>query len=372
MNAVPSRVREPYLHSLDLLRGAAALFVCIYHINFMLTPHHALLPGGYLCVDLFFLLSGFVIARTYDRQIAADMTLGAFCIQRLARLYPLFFMTTLLGFVAINARLYETAHGYGGGRVIATLLGNLLLVPNLLDPFGMRSMFPFNGAAWSIFFELCVNLVFVLCWRHLSARRLEAVVVIYGLLLLLVAAYANSLDIGNRTSDIVLAIPRVAFSFFLGVWISRSRLGHPIRSLGAGAAVLGMSLLAGILFAHRWVPAQSIGLADAGIVLFAFPALFFFFLRIDLVGLSSRVAAFLGNISYSVYLLQTPLIVAYSAIPRVLAHSEIARYAPWAGFVFMPAIMATSFFVWKYFEVPAKHIMRRAHPAPSAILGGTA
>ena len=82
--------QESYIHSLDLLRGFAALSVCLYHTGFLLMPGYHILPGGYLCVDLFFLLSGFVIARTYDRRIASGMVLGAFAIQRLARLYPLF------------------------------------------------------------------------------------------------------------------------------------------------------------------------------------------------------------------------------------------------------------------------------------------
>lgn len=368
MNAVPARSREPYLHSLDLLRGVAAIAVCIYHINFMLTPHAQLMSGGYLCVDLFFLLSGFVIARTYDHRIASGMSLRFFCVQRLARLYPLFVIATLLGFVVINARLYEIAHGYGGGQVFFTLAGNLLLIPNFLQPFGIRSMFPFNGASWSIFFELYVNLLFFLCWRHLSLRRLGVIVAVNALLLVAVAIHRNSLDVGNRSFDIFFAVPRVAFSFFLGVLISRVKLDS-VRNLGVWSALLGIGALGVILFFHGWVRPRWVGLADAGVVLFVFPALFLLFVRVDLVGIPSRVAAFLGDISYSVYLLQTPLIVAWSAVPRVLAHSEIAHYAPWAGLVFVPVLTATSYFVWKYFEVPAKRAIRRWQPGTSRVLG---
>jgi peptidoglycan/LPS O-acetylase OafA/YrhL len=369
MNATPARSREPYLHSLDLLRGLGAVAVCVYHISFMLTPGLQLLSGSYLCVDLFFLLSGFVIARTYDHQIAAGMTFRSFFIQRFARLYPLFIMATLIGFVVINARLYEIAHGYGGGLIYLTLLGNLLLIPNFLEPFGIRSMFPFNGASWSIFFEFAVNIPFFLFWRQLTSWRLVAVIAVNAMLLVFVAFHRHSLDLGSKTPDLLFSAPRVGFAFFLGVAISRSKFGHSTRAFGAWTALLGMGVLSIIVFGHRWLPAAWVPLADIAVVLGVMPALFLLFLRIDLVGIPERIAAFLGDVSYSVYLLQTPLIVAVSAIPRVLAHDEIAHYAPWAGFLFMPTIMTISYFVWKYFEVPAKRAIRRWRPRTSRVLG---
>jgi len=71
---------------LDLLRGIAALAVLIYHSAHFLGGQ--LLPGGYLAVDLFFMLSGFVIAHNYDSKIAAGMTLREFMLVRGIRLFP--------------------------------------------------------------------------------------------------------------------------------------------------------------------------------------------------------------------------------------------------------------------------------------------
>ena len=213
MEAGAAEPPEPYLHSLDLLRGFAAIAVCLYHTSFMLTPGHKVLPGGFLCVDLFFLLSGFVIARTYDHRIEGGMTFGAFCVQRLARLYPLFLITTLVGFVAVNA-IIRTVRTFGGGRELLTLLGNLALIPNVLRPYNIGSMFPFNGATWSIFFEFYVNVLFFVCWQYLTIHRIVLIVSFSGVLLVLTGARMRSLDFGTQSADLLRTIPRVRFRFF--------------------------------------------------------------------------------------------------------------------------------------------------------------
>jgi len=359
MEAGAAEPPEPYLHSLDLLRGFAAIAVCLYHTSFMLTPGHKVLPGGFLCVDLFFLLSGFVIARTYDHRIEGGMTFGAFCVQRLARLYPLFLITTLVGFFAVNAILYEQLHTFGGGRALLTLLGNLALIPNVLRPFNIGSMFPFNGATWSIFFEFYVNVLFFVCWQYLTIHRIVLIVSLSGALLILTGARMHSLDFGTQGVDFLRTIPRVLFSFFFGVLICRTRFGRSAWRLGPANALLGLGVVLGVLYLRDWLPASSAWIADAGAVVLVFPIVLLAFTQMQFSGAQARISAFLGNISYSVYLLQTPLMIFFSAMPRVLAHKQIANFAPWAEMVFIPILMTSAFLVWKYFEVPAKRAVRR-------------
>jgi peptidoglycan/LPS O-acetylase OafA/YrhL len=372
MEAGRAEPREPYLHSLDLLRGFAAMSVCFYHTAFMLAPGHNILPGGYLCVDLFFLLSGFVIARTYDRRIEHGMTLGAFCVQRLARLYPLFLATTLLGFIAVNGILYEQFHAYGGGRELLTLAGNLLLIPNVLRPYDIGSMFPFNGAAWSIFFEFYVNVLFFLCWQYLTLQRIAAAIALSAVLVAYTAARAHSLDIGSQSVDLVPTIPRVLFSFFLGVLISRLGFGRSAGQFGMWSSLFGLGTILAALSLRVWLPRSSAWIADVAVVTLVFPAVLLAFTQMRFPARYALVSSFLGNISYAVYLLQTPLMVFFSAIPRVLAHEQIAKFAPWAEMIFIPALMTSAFLVWKHFEVPAKRAVRRWHAAASGVLGEAA
>lgn len=360
--------QESYIHSLDLLRGFAALSVCLYHTGFLLMPGYHILPGGYLCVDLFFLLSGFVIARTYDRRIASGMVLGAFAIQRLARLYPLFLVTTLVGFFATNAHLYEELHTFGGAKAFLTLIGNLLLIPNLLKPYHMQSLFPFNGATWSIFFEFYVNILFFLCWRFITMRRLMAAIALCAVMLVVTAAQAHSLDIGSNSADLARAVPRVLFSFFVGVLVSRAALSHP-RRYGVWGSLCGLAIVLCALSLRGLLPTSLVWISDVTVVMLVFPAILVAFTHMRFPDYHARASAFLGNISYSVYLLQTPLMVMYAGLPRLFLHEQIASFAPWAGLVFLPAIMTLAFLVWKYFEVPAKRAVRRWHASLSETLG---
>src|ERR1044071_4438193 len=125
------RNQGQYFESLDLVRGLAALVVLIYHVDFMFGLRHWLMHGGYLAVDLFFVLSGFVLSLNYGRSIA-DGSLGIrkYAVARMARLFPLFLATTCVGFVVMTAR-YRSNFGYfDTANLIKSALVNIAMLPS--------------------------------------------------------------------------------------------------------------------------------------------------------------------------------------------------------------------------------------------------
>ena len=105
-----------YFESLDLVRGIAACAVLVYHTDFMFGLRHQLLPGGYLAVDLFFVLSGFVLSLNYQNAIASgEISFRKYLTVRLARLYPLFVATTVVGLVVMTMR-HNANFGYIDAR----------------------------------------------------------------------------------------------------------------------------------------------------------------------------------------------------------------------------------------------------------------
>jgi len=147
-----------YFESLDLVRGLAALVVLIYHVDFMFGLRHWLMHGGYLAVDLFFVLSGFVLSLTYGRSIA-DGSLGIrkYAVARIARLFPLFLATTCVGFVVMTAR-YRSIYGdFDPANSVKTALFNIFMMPSFVGMYNIKTSFPFNPASWSIFFELVAS-----------------------------------------------------------------------------------------------------------------------------------------------------------------------------------------------------------------------
>ena len=152
------------LHSLDALRGIAALGVVVYHFHQYFAPVSA--AGGYLAVDLFFMLSGVVITRAYGKRFAAGMTTGEFMLIRLIRLYPLYALGTALGLAAAVASLHgnNLDHWQGSTLSIAALLA-VFMIPNFTGHPNER-LFPLNAPCWSLFLEILVNLLFGALWTR--------------------------------------------------------------------------------------------------------------------------------------------------------------------------------------------------------------
>ena len=158
---------KPHYALLDGLRGVAALLVVWYHIF----EGYAFAGGiivevvnhGYLAVDFFFILSGFVISYAYDDRIGKKFTFNGLLKRRLIRLHPMVIMGALIGTVAycIQGRMQWNGTQVPFHIIIGSLLLGLFFIPilpkSIYDVRGNGEMFPLNGPCWSLFFEYIAN-----------------------------------------------------------------------------------------------------------------------------------------------------------------------------------------------------------------------
>lgn len=318
---------KPHYELLDGLRGVAALLVIWYHIfegyafaggGVITTVNH-----GYLAVDFFFMLSGFVISYAYDDRWGKQLTLGGFLRRRLVRLHPMVMMGAVIGVIAY---LFQGGVQWDGtpkpysAVMLALLLGMFLLpiVPGAaVDVRGNGEMFPLNGPSWSLFFEYIGNIVYALVIRRLSNVALVVWTLLLGLLFVgyIVVdptGYGNigvgwTLDIANFTGGLL----RMLFPFSLGMVLARHF--RPVKVKGAFWIC---SLVLVVLFHVPYLEAVS-GIPLNGVFEFACIALVFpVLLWIGASGtttdtFSTRTCKFLGEISFPVYIVHYPLMYLF-------------------------------------------------------------
>lgn len=208
--------------ALDGIRGLAALAVMVYHFTSDQNLHH--LPGAWAAVDLFFILSGFVLAHSYTGKIRQGLSAWRFAALRLIRLAPLYLIGTAIGGVAIGLLL---VHGEAGTLSTGTYWRGVALAMGLIPNFDLSEwpsgsgfqgavLFPLNPPAWSLFFELFVNA----CFFGFVALRLQPRWP-WALLMLLVVAglewRIQEFNPGWGRWNFFLGFPRVIAEFYLGM-----------------------------------------------------------------------------------------------------------------------------------------------------------
>lgn len=128
---------------------------------------------GYLAVDLFFMLSGFVIALNYNDKIISGLGVTKFFQLRLLRLYPTYFVGAVLGiFRQIGGVLLGLPHSLS---VTQQILAGICAIAMLPFPYAGDepiSLFPLNNPSWSLFLEFVVNIAFAFVLFRLSSRAL--------------------------------------------------------------------------------------------------------------------------------------------------------------------------------------------------------
>lgn len=305
-NQTTSNEQRRTFHALDAARGIAALIVVLHHLP---VPFRGTFVGsGFLAVDLFFGLSGFVLAHAYlNRLVSGRLGLREFMVARLVRLYPLYLLS-LLAILALSAGMYLASIPlpWSALAVAGKLPFAVLMLPSpTLDWHGY--LYPFNIAAWSIFMEMGVNFLFAIICRPISRPRTRWVVIgISGSVLFAQLLMQDVL--GGASWDLLAAgIPRVCFSFFLGIqiheWLKHRHHASPIHS---GWTLLSLGLLLAILCApdHLWIKLVAI----FGI----FPVLILVLGSSDVPrGLAGTALRKLGVLSYAIYMMHGPVLFAW-------------------------------------------------------------
>ncbi|MER8742530.1 acyltransferase [Mesorhizobium sp. M1004] len=352
----PAAPRHVYLN-LDAIRGVAAISVMLYHFSPFLAAGKVL-PSSYLAVDLFFLLSGFVIAHAYDRKIENGMGVGTFVAIRLIRLYPLYLAGTLLGFFYLVVKNRLIPAEYMPISEIGTMLTTgMFFIPLVSDAY--HTIFPLNPASWSLFFELIVNIAYVAVFFLLTKRVLSTLIAVSLVLLVVVSIIAGTLDFGMTGSTIISGLPRVCFSFFLGVLLCRSmtRYQSGLGFLRRGWWVEGAIALTLIVFAIA--PAGGARVAyDLACVVFVFPALVVVGTIAQTAPRLSGLYGWLGRISYPIYIIHTPLLMIIAGAGKAAAIDPFAHH-PWFGIVMAVSVIVIADIATRLYDEPLRRFLQR-------------
>ena len=334
---------KPRYEILDGLRGVAALMVVVFHI---LLPYsqgvHLIINHGYLAVDFFFVLSGFVVGYAYDDRWD-KMTTWSFFKRRLIRLHPMLVIGTLIGVVFFYFQGDNPAHpGLNETpvwlvAVVALLCIVMFPIPKSLDIRGLGEMNPLDGPQWSLFWEYLANIAYALFIRKFSKTLLTAFVLCSAVLTVILCLnidvfgclaarnYAQYTVIGGwnlKPDQLQIGLTRVLYPFFCGLLLSR--IGKLITIRGGFwwcslilVILLTMPRVGGYNPENFWMN----GLYEAICILVAFPLIVVVGAGCSTKGKTTAINRFLGDISYPLYITHYPLI--YMQMSWVATHKDL-------------------------------------------------
>jgi peptidoglycan/LPS O-acetylase OafA/YrhL len=310
-----TRNTQQHFSALDGLRGIAALVVLALHA---VTPFNLdyFLPHAVLAVDFFFLLSGFVIGYAYEHRLLANLSVTGFIRIRLIRLYPLILVGTVFGFLVFCLKgVFEHHAAESGFTMVVALACSIFMLPtSLIHDQGWESIYPFNPPAWSLFFEIVINVIYALMVRKLSGRAFKAILVFGGLVVFLQAYYLNGVTGGEILRTIVGGFGRVVFPFFFGIFLFRWQLAHNRLRFSLPVIILSVLLVATLIGPNgpfKWI-------YESAIVVFVFPAIVILGARTEPSAAVRATCLFLGKLSYPLYILHYPFVRLFSHFARVL------------------------------------------------------
>ena len=345
--------------AIEAYRGIAAIAVGCGHAAAFFghaTPAHSV-----LAVDFFFMLSGIVMAHSYDARFAAGtLSPAGFTKIRAIRLYPVIIAATLFAafvHLAILASRSSATPFTSNAQVGQATLLTALLIP---QPWS-GDYYPLNGPFWSLLFELLVNIAFALGWRALRGRALYLVIVASAALLVFLPTPDGGFEQAFHLRFALLAAARTSFGFFTGVAIARLRGGTLTAS---NMAVISGAILLGALL---WQSLDAGHPLDRFVVLLAFPALAWLATRVEPSGMMIAVTRFLGKTSFPLYAFNLPAVLAAAAAFKL---SGIKTVVPgWLlGLIFIASSLAAAWVIDRWFDEPVRRRLTRRWVKPRAPL----
>ncbi|MBP5771977.1 MAG: acyltransferase [Bacteroidaceae bacterium] len=363
---------KPHYLILDGLRGVAALVVILFHVFECFDWSPA--PKGYLAVDFFFVLSGFVIGYAYDNRWGRDLTTGGFFRRRLIRLHPMVVAGAVVGAVCfmLQGAVQWDGTSVATSMVMLALLAGMFLVPlsagAAADVRGNGEMFPLNGPSWSLFFEYVGNVLYALLLRRLPTRWLGALAVVTGGMLVHVAWCNGGLVAGWTMADGGFwgGLVRMLFPYTVGMWMARCF--RPMKLRGTfwwcGLCVVVVACLPLLLGEQTGVAGVAY---DLLCVMVVFPLLVWTGASELHVGPGTRrVSRFLGELSYPLYAIHYPFMYLFYAkigFDGVLV--PIARLSDvWVTALLLPFFcILTAYIFLRFYDRPVRRWLSGDKPS---------
>ena len=372
---------KPRYEILDGLRGVAALMVVAFHLleSYSKGPDYQIINHGYLAVDFFFCLSGFVIGYAYDDRWNR-MSLSDFFKRRLVRLHPMVIMGSIVGALMFYfgcGEVFPIIETIPWWQVVLAMILGFTLLPALQswDIRGWNEMHPLNGPAWSLFWEYIANILYALFIRKFSKTMLAILVAFFAFLTLDLTLNIDTFNLlANRTAaantviggwainpeQCYIGLTRLLYPFFCGLLISR--IGRKI-SVKAGfwwcslivAVTLAMPFIEG---GEKGTPTALNGIYNAASILLIFPLVVMMGAGSKISGRKSiAVCKFLGDISYPLYLTHYPLI--YAQMSWAVANKDL----PTSTHVFMGIAtyiiaIGIAYAALKLYDEPVRNYLR--------------
>jgi peptidoglycan/LPS O-acetylase OafA/YrhL len=330
-------------HLLDFIRGVAAILVMQRHVAMRRDKH---INATFLAVDLFFMLSGFVMAHAYERRLLSGTSVAHFMALRFIRLWPLYLIGMFLGLIDWVYVDIDPSHSATGTHLATIIFLTALMLPS----FGLPIP---NGPRWSLSYELAANLAHATSIRLLSVEALLGVSFVSAISLFLLLKHGARIDGGWRVGGMEMGVGlcRVGYSYFLGVFLYRARSEQrPLRRLAIWlCGGIGLAAIGAVMLPHR------VG-AEFAMVLLVFPMVVYLAAGVDVTGKTAEVCAFLGIASYSIYVIHEPL----GALIQAGLRSE--GIDPWGkpvfGVLFLAFILALSWLLDRYYDAPARRWLK--------------
>jgi|SRR5579871_1254381 len=358
---------KPHYAILDGLRGVASVLVIAFHIFEAHSTSHLdqIINHGYLAVDFFFVLSGFVIGYAYDDRWN-KFTIKDFFKIRLIRLQPMVVLGMAIGAICFyfqDSAMWPAIHTVPVWKMLLILIIGMTLipVPISMDIRGWQEMHPLNGPGWSLFFEYIANILYAVVVRKFSKILLGVLVFFSGCALIHLAVTSPAGDIiGGWSLDaeqLRIGFTRVMYPFFAGLLLSRS-----VRLYHISNAFLWCSILLLIVFCMPRIGGNEYlwmnGLYDSLTIILIFPLVVFIGACGTINGKTeTALCKFLGDISYPLYITHYPIIYMYTA--WVSDHKpSLMQALPFAVLTFVSSILL-AYASLKWFDEPVRKWLRK-------------
>lgn len=349
---------KQHFEVLDGLRGLAALSIVVFHLYEFMIPDYTKSPigHGYLAVDFFFCLSGFVIGYAYDER-APILGLRTFFRNRLIRLHPMVIWGSVIGLLGFILDPFVGATSVaetGIGKIILAFVCSLLMLPFPWLPGRGNGLFFFNTPAWSLLMEYIINIVYGLVLLRVSKRWLLVLLGLSAIWIAAVARHRGWIITGWDAPTFFDGFARVSFSFLAGLTVYRFNLiiRNRLNFLLLGGLLIGI-----FMFPHRtndWI-------TEMILVMFAFPLLLSLGAGATAHGWIRGFCTFTGRLSYPLYMTHIWAVWIFGNYLTAKKPGQVEMYLM-ATVVFAGSVLL-GYLVLRFYDEPVrKWLTKRKRP----------